>query len=67
MQGKEKRVAALRQAAEQKSQQAFEKVNQAIDDLAKTSRVITFASVALKAGCTTQYLYKIPGRCIMEL
>lgn len=54
----ERKIEALREATERKSQEALDKTNAALTRLLKEGKRITFATVALEAGVSVTYLYK---------
>jgi hypothetical protein len=54
----EKKIEALKDAAERKRQDALCRTDQAIHRLIKQGKRINFPSVALEAGVSVTYLYK---------
>lgn len=57
--GIERKIEALREATDRKSQEALDKTNLAINKLLKEGKRINFPSVAKEAGVSVTYLYKI--------
>lgn len=57
--GIERKIEALREATDRKSQEALDKTNLAINKLLKEGKRINFPSVAKEAGVSITYLYKI--------
>ena len=53
-------VEGLKKKAKQKKQIAWQKTEEAIDNLIKNRRKITIAAVARAAGVSTSYIYKYP-------
>ena len=56
--GIERKIEALKEATERKSQEALDKTNKAITQLLKGRKRISFPVVAKAAGVSVQYLYK---------
>lgn len=56
--GNEKKIEALKDAAERKRQDAWCRTDEAINRLIKQGQRINFPSVALEAGVSVTYLYK---------
>ena len=54
----ERNVYGLRKSAQQRSQEALERTDSAINRLVKEGKKITFQSVAKAAGVSVAYLYK---------
>ena len=59
-QGKEKRIAVLNAAQEQRKQDCLERTEKAIAKLSETHQKLSFANVAREAGVSISYLYKYP-------
>jgi Family of unknown function (DUF6262) len=58
--GKDIRIAALKNAAIAKQQRAAEGLDKAINKLIKSNEPMSFANVAREAGVSISYLYKYP-------
>jgi Family of unknown function (DUF6262) len=58
--GKDIRIAALKNAAVAKQQRAAEGLDKAINKLMKSNEPMSFANVAREAGVSISYLYKYP-------
>lgn len=58
--GKDIRIAALKNAAVAKQQRAAEGLDKAINKLVKSNEPMSFANVAREAGVSISYLYKYP-------
>lgn len=56
--GTEKKIEALKKAAERKRQDALNRTNEAINQLIKQGKRISFPTVAEAAGVSVTYLYK---------
>lgn len=56
----DKRIEALKSAAEQKKNDALKKTEKAIQTLVQKNHKITIRSVAREAGVSTSYIYKYP-------
>ncbi|MBD2681822.1 MULTISPECIES: DUF6262 family protein [Nostoc] len=56
--GNNKKIEALKDAAERKRQDAWRRTDEAINRLIKQGKRINFPSVALEAGVSVTYLYK---------
>lgn len=54
------KIAALKNAAEEKKQRAAENLEKAIRKLTQENKPITFANIAREAGLSVSYLYKYP-------
>lgn len=58
--GKNKRITALKNAAEEKKKLCFESTNEAIKKLTSINKPLTIANVAREAGVSASYIYKYP-------
>ena len=58
--GKNKRITALKNAAEEKRQICSSATDKAIKKLMNTNKPLTIANVAREAGVSTSYIYKYP-------
>jgi hypothetical protein len=58
--GREKRIAALNEAQEQRKQECLDKTEKAIIKLSQTNQKLSFANIAREADVSISYLYKYP-------
>ena len=58
--GKEKRIAVLNAAQEQRKQDCLDRTEKAIAKLSQTNQKLSFANLAREAGVSISYLYKYP-------
>ena len=58
--GKEKRIAVLKETQEKRKEEYWEKTEKAIIKLAQTNQKLSFANIAREANVSISYLYKYP-------